>query len=275
MEPFPVAILLRVNAFLFCLVPTLGPTEGLLVSILFWRRHRTSSFSYVYVVPQDGYSGIHSLHLVSPRVLPPLQCGLGDAREYFVAHVWDYLASILISMGYINENFPSLSLHSADSLDSISLLALLHDSLALIPLSYSAQSLTTLYIAEAMYTLKALLLICSIPFTLGQYGNPPPSTSSTAASTASATPASGVQVVTVGQNGLSFSPNSITAAVGSFVEFHFFPPTHSVAQSSFSTPCAPPSNGTGFWSGLIQSSGGQNVKLFLNHCIHNSLGLSC
>jgi plastocyanin len=129
-----------------------------------------------------------------------------------------------------------------------------------------------------MYTLKALLLICSIPFTLGQYGNPAPqssSTSSAAASAASATPASSVQVVTVGQNGLSFSPNSITAAVGSFVEFHFFPPTHSVAQSSFSTPCAPPSNGTGFWSGLIQSSGGQNVRLFLDHCIHNSLRLSC
>jgi plastocyanin len=145
-------------------------------------------------------------------------------------------------------------------------------------LSYSTQSLTTFYIAEAMYTLKAILLICSIPFTLGQYGNPAPqssSTSSTAASTASAAPASGVQVVTVGQNGLSFSPNSITAAVGSFVEFHFFPPTHSVAQSSFSTPCAPPSNGTGFWSGLIQSSGGQNVRLFFNHCIHNSLDLSC
>jgi len=115
-----------------------------------------------------------------------------------------------------------------------------------------------------MYTLKALLLICSVPFTLGQYGNPSPqsSTSSSAASAASASPAAGVQVVTVGQNGLTFSPDSLTASVGSFVEFHFFPPTHSVAQSSFSTPCAPPSNGTGFWSGLIQSSGGQNSNVF-------------
>jgi plastocyanin len=116
-----------------------------------------------------------------------------------------------------------------------------------------------------MYTLKALLLICSIPFTLGQYGNPAPASSSSttsSASTASASPAAGVQVVTVGQEGLSFSPDSLNAAVGSFVEFHFFPPTHSVAQSSFSTPCAPPSNGTGFWSGLIQSSGGQNVREF-------------
>jgi plastocyanin len=124
--------------------------------------------------------------------------------------------------------------------------------------------LITFCITETMYTFKALLFLCSIPFTLGQYGNPPPDSStstSPASAAASASPAAGVQVVTVGQNGLSFSPNSITAAVGSFVEFHFFPPTHSVAQSSFSTPCAPPSNGTGFWSGLIQSSGGQNVKL--------------
>jgi len=116
-----------------------------------------------------------------------------------------------------------------------------------------------------MYTFKALLLLCSIPFTLGQYGNPPPdqtTTSASSASSASAAPAAGVQVVTVGQNGLSFSPNSLTATVGSSVEFHFFPPTHSVAQSSFSTPCAPPSNSSGFWSGLIQSSGGQNSNVF-------------
>jgi plastocyanin len=137
--------------------------------------------------------------------------------------------------------------------------------------------LTTFCINETMYTFKTLLFLCSIPFTLGQYGNPPPGQTSTSTSSASAaasaSPAAGVQVVTVGQNGLTFSPNSITAAVGSFVEFHFFPPTHSVAQSSFSTPCAPPSNGTGFWSGLIQSSGGQNVKLFLHCYYHTSLSL--
>jgi plastocyanin len=126
-----------------------------------------------------------------------------------------------------------------------------------------------------MYALKALTLICSIPFTLGQYypASGPSSTSSAASIAASASPAAGVQVITVGQNGLSFSPDSLTAAVGSFVEFHFFPPTHSVAQSSFSTPCAPPSNGTGFWSGLIQSSGGQNVRILGSSC-YGSPGLS-
>jgi plastocyanin len=159
--------------------------------------------------------------------------------------------------------FPSVSLCSTDSLSSISLPAPLHESLALISNPPLTQGLTTFYIAEAMYTLKALLLVCSIPFALGQYGNPPasPSTSTSSASTASASPVAGVQVVTVGQNGLSFTPDSLTATVGSFVEFHFFPPTHSVAQTSFSSPCSPPSNGTGFWSGLIQSSGGQNVRV--------------
>ena len=159
--------------------------------------------------------------------------------------------------------FPSVSLCSTDSLSSISLPAPLHESLALISKSPLTQGLTTFYIAEAMYTLKALLLVCSIPFALGQYGYPAAAISTSPASTASASPVTGVQVVTVGQNGLSFTPDSLNATVGSFVEFHFFPPTHSVAQSSFSSPCSPPSNGTGFWSGLIQSSGGQNVRVSL------------
>ncbi|KAF8849237.1 Cupredoxin, partial [Acephala macrosclerotiorum] len=49
--------------------------------------------------------------------------------------------------------------------------------------------------------------------------------------------------VAVGQNGLTFSPNNITAAVGDSVEFSFFPKNHSVTQSSFTAPCHPLANG--------------------------------
>ncbi|CZR66884.1 uncharacterized protein PAC_16785 [Phialocephala subalpina] len=49
--------------------------------------------------------------------------------------------------------------------------------------------------------------------------------------------------VAVGQSGLTFSPNDITAAVGDSVEFSFFPKNHSVTQSSFAKPCQPLANG--------------------------------
>jgi len=70
--------------------------------------------------------------------------------------------------------------------------------------------------------------------------------------------------VTVGNdNALAFSPNSITAAVGSSIEFAFFAPIHSVTQSSFDSPCAPFTNGTGFWSGAITTTGdGSNANVF-------------
>ena len=45
--------------------------------------------------------------------------------------------------------------------------------------------------------------------------------------------------VTVGQNGLSYSPNNIKAAVGDKVDFNFFPKNHSVVASSFAKPCVP------------------------------------
>lgn len=109
-----------------------------------------------------------------------------------------------------------------------------------------------------------LALFPLLPFTYGQYGAPDATSSSGTASTSSASSStpSNVHIVSVGSNGLTFSPNSMTVPVGDQVEFHFFPPEHSVAQSSFSTPCAPPSNGTAFWSGFIQTSSSSNVCHF-------------
>ena len=111
---------------------------------------------------------------------------------------------------------------------------------------------------------SVLILFPLLPFTYGQYGAPDQASTTTAASTSSASSStpSNVHIVSVGSGGLIFSPNSMTVPVGDQVEFHFFPPEHSVAQSSFSTPCAPPSNGTAFWSGFIQTSSSSNVCSF-------------
>lgn len=56
--------------------------------------------------------------------------------------------------------------------------------------------------------------------------------------------------VEVGANGdLTYSPNNFEAAVGTRVEFRFFPKNHTVTQSSFKDPCHPLDGG--FFSGFI------------------------
>jgi plastocyanin len=67
-----------------------------------------------------------------------------------------------------------------------------------------------------------------------------------------------VHVIQVGSaNGtLKFFPEVTTAAVGDKIQFQFYPKNHSIAQSSFDSPCNPlaqsaTSNTTGFWSGFM------------------------
>ena len=70
-----------------------------------------------------------------------------------------------------------------------------------------------------------------------------------------------IQVVTVGEGEkLQYSPDTITAAVGSQVEFQFFGPTHSVVQASFDKPCAPFDNGDGFFAAMSTTGTGPNVS---------------
>jgi len=58
--------------------------------------------------------------------------------------------------------------------------------------------------------------------------------------------------VAVGQNGLTYTPNDITASPGDSVEFDFFPKNHTVTQSSFSDPCHPLAGG--FFSGFVPTN---------------------
>ncbi|KAF8242705.1 hypothetical protein K440DRAFT_504285, partial [Wilcoxina mikolae CBS 423.85] len=55
---------------------------------------------------------------------------------------------------------------------------------------------------------------------------------------------------------LIFTPNDIKAAVGSFVEFRFYPQNHSVAESSFGKPCTPLSGSETIFSGFQPVSKG-------------------
>ena len=65
-------------------------------------------------------------------------------------------------------------------------------------------------------------------------------------------------IVQVGQNGLQFSPQTIKAAPGDTVEFHYYPKNHSVVQSSFDAPCKPLAGG--FNSGFVPTAEGMSVS---------------
>lgn len=53
----------------------------------------------------------------------------------------------------------------------------------------------------------------------------------------------------VGEGGLVFYPESVTADVGDLLQFHFYPKNHSVVQGSFSSPCQPLAGGV--YSGFM------------------------
>jgi len=49
--------------------------------------------------------------------------------------------------------------------------------------------------------------------------------------------------VLVGENGLTFTPNQVTAAIGDTVSFEFHPKNHTLTQSTFASPCTAMSGG--------------------------------
>lgn len=85
-------------------------------------------------------------------------------------------------------------------------------------------------------------------------------TSSSNTVEAAAASVSGVHSVQVGP-GLSFTPDTVTAAEGDWVEFTFGA-GHSVAQSSFDAPCVPLASGAGVYSGF--PSGGDVWRFQVN-----------
>lgn len=68
-------------------------------------------------------------------------------------------------------------------------------------------------------------------------------------------------IVTVGQNGLTYTPSAIAAAIGDNVQFNFYALNHSVTQSTFENPCAALVNG--FDSGFVTSAR-ESTPSFIN-----------
>jgi len=69
-------------------------------------------------------------------------------------------------------------------------------------------------------------------------------------------------VIDVGEDGLSFSPNSTTAAMGDILEFHFYPRKHNVVRGTFAAPCSQGTMTTGFYSGYMPVTAGEGPQVF-------------
>ncbi len=96
------------------------------------------------------------------------------------------------------------------------------------------------------------LIFAAVPLALAQNyggsGSSGSSTTSAASSTSTDTGPNKIVKVSNANGDLSFTPNDIKAAVGDTIEFHFYGPKHSVAQSTFAAPCVP-ANANAFFSG--------------------------
>jgi plastocyanin len=105
-------------------------------------------------------------------------------------------------------------------------------------------------------TASALLLsaLAAPALAIAQYGggSGSTSTSSVAAASTVASSSSPTHTVQVGANGFVFTPDSVTAAMGDMLEFHFTGSNlHDVVQGSFSSPC---SDNGGIYSGYPSTS---------------------
>jgi plastocyanin len=108
------------------------------------------------------------------------------------------------------------------------------------------------------FTASALLISALAVPALAQYGGSSGSSSSmasvtsTMAATNTASGSSATHTVQVGASGFVYSPDSVTAAKGDILEFHFTGTNlHDVVQGTFSNPC---SNNDGIYSGYPSTS---------------------
>ena len=68
---------------------------------------------------------------------------------------------------------------------------------------------------------------------------------------------------------LVFTPDSVNAKAGTFVEFQFWPRNHSVAQSSFGSPCKPLTGSNTLFSGFHPvAANSQDVTLLSKDSYH-------
>lgn len=110
---------------------------------------------------------------------------------------------------------------------------------------------------------STLLALGSLSLAAAQYGPPAGGGSGSASTTSAAAAATaravnGVIDVQVGNGGLIFTPNTVMASAGDKINFHYYTGNHSIAESTFASPCSFMQGG--IWSGFMPVSSGIGVS---------------
>ncbi|KAK5657610.1 hypothetical protein OQA88_3189 [Cercophora sp. LCS_1] len=67
--------------------------------------------------------------------------------------------------------------------------------------------------------------------------------------------------IDVGKSGFTFTPDSVTAAIGDTLEFYFVGGTHDAVTGDYGAPCTPNASGERFSSG-VQTGSATNKNVF-------------
>lgn len=110
-----------------------------------------------------------------------------------------------------------------------------------------------------MISFTVITALAALPIAFAEY-YPSNSLSISYAPAPTTTSDPSIQTVSVGKDGLVFTPDTITANIGDQITFQFFPKNHSVVQSDFKNPCNP--SEAGIFSGFIPSADGPANETF-------------
>ncbi|KAF2705827.1 hypothetical protein K504DRAFT_459919 [Pleomassaria siparia CBS 279.74] len=98
------------------------------------------------------------------------------------------------------------------------------------------------------------LVLAALPLAFGAHYYPAGNATSSYLPTATGS-AGPVQTVSVGKNGLTFTPDTVSAKIGDEIVFEFFPKNHSIVQADFNNPCNPAAAADSIiFSGFIPSA---------------------
>ena len=156
----------------------------------------------------------------------------------------------------------------------------LYTALAVLPLAI-AQIDTTATASVTSVSGSATETITAVSGSTTETATAVVGSNSTIASTSASPTATGssnssrIIPINVGNGGLIFSPNSVTANVGDILSFTFYPQNHSVAQSIFTQPCQP-ANDAAIFSGFYPVAAGQeSVSQALSTCSRQPELIAC
>lgn len=150
-------------------------------------------------------------------------------------------------------------------------LIFVHFHLVLLFSSHPIMRLSPLALIMTGLAMAGIVHADALPDTDGALAIRATQTTSTTSPTSTYTPTvapGGVQAapstipthtIAVGATGFNFSPNNLTnVAVGSIIEFNFYPGNHSVVRSAYKFPCIPYEdsgpNRVGFFSGYLDTN---------------------